>query len=65
MLQTMHLKAHALEHDFGAGGMRDLLDDSGRLIWVQSRRRHQDVELSREKPQRGNIVLASLERERQ
>ena len=60
VLQTMHFKAHAFEYDLRSRSMRDLLDDSSSLVRVESGRRHQDVELSRQEPQRGDIILACL-----
>ena len=48
MLETVHLKAHALEHDLCAARVRDLLEDGGHLSRVERRGRKKDIELSRQ-----------------
>ena len=57
----MHLETHALEDHLGARRKGHLLQDCGHLRGVQARRRHKNIELRRQQPQRCDIELASLE----
>jgi hypothetical protein len=56
----MHFKAHAFEHNFCPGVYGDLFEKIGNLGSIEGGRRHQNIELNRQKPERCHIRLASL-----
>lgn len=60
ILETVHLKTHAFEHDLCARRERDLLQECRHLRTVECRRREEHVELYWEKPERRDIILAGL-----
>jgi hypothetical protein len=47
MFETMHLKTHALEYNFGARRIGDLLNDGSDLSGAESGRRKKNIELRR------------------
>jgi hypothetical protein len=47
MFETVHLETHALEYNFGARRVGDLLDDCSDLSGAESGRRKKNIELRR------------------
>jgi hypothetical protein len=60
MFETMHLETHALEYNFGACRVGDLLDDCSDLSGAESGRRKKNIELRRKQPERSDVELTSL-----
>jgi hypothetical protein len=50
MFETMHLKAHALEYDFGASRVGNLFNDRSNLSGVQGRWWKKNIELCWKQP---------------
>jgi hypothetical protein len=50
MLKAMHLKAHALEYDFSARRVGNLLNDGSNLSGVQGRWWKKNIELRWKQP---------------
>jgi hypothetical protein len=62
MFETVHLKTHTLEYNFGACRVGNLFDDGCNLSGVQGWRWEKDVELCRKQPERCNVELTGLKR---
>jgi hypothetical protein len=60
MFETMHLKTHTLEYNFGACRVGNLFDDGSNLSCVQGRGREKNVELCRKQPERCDVELTGL-----
>lgn len=65
VLETVHLKTHALKDNFCASRERDLLQQCRHLRAVKCRRREEHIELDWEKPERCDVILTGLKAMRQ
>lgn len=62
MFETVHLKTHTLENNFGACCVGNLFDDGCDLCGVQGWRWEKNVELCGKQPERCNVELTGLKR---
>ena len=60
MFETVNLKTHALEYNFGASCVGNLFDDGSDLSRIESGRGKKDIELRRKQPKRGDVELTGL-----
>ena len=60
MFETMHLKTHTLEYNFGACRVGNLFDDGSNLSGVQGWGREKNIELCWKQPERCDVELTGL-----
>ena len=61
MFETVHLETVTLENDFGPGSVGDPFKHRGHLRRINIGGWHEDIEMNRKQPKRGNVKLARLQ----